>query len=71
MRKYGLTIRELEILPLLGHTVQEIADRLYIEKTTVSAHLRNMFKKTKSRNKTSLLIWALKREAVKIKDIND
>lgn len=53
---YGLTNREVEILPLVlrGMTNQEIADELYITPVTVKAHLQKIFKKMGVSNRTSL-----------------
>ena len=55
----GLTDRELEVLKLVakGRSDREIADELFISPRTVNAHLRNMFSKTETSNRTELSIW--------------
>ena len=54
--EYGLTKRELEIVPLVlrGMTNQEIGEELYITPVTVKAHLQRIFKKMGVSNRTSL-----------------
>jgi DNA-binding NarL/FixJ family response regulator len=56
-----LTTREKHVLELLreGAANKEIAARLGISQSTIKIHLRNMFRKTQSTNRTQL---ALKRE---------
>jgi DNA-binding CsgD family transcriptional regulator len=57
----GLTEREVEVLALAiqGHSDKEISDLLYISPRTVNAHMRNMFAKTGSANRTELSVWAV------------
>jgi DNA-binding CsgD family transcriptional regulator len=57
----GLTDREVEVLALAvqGHSDKEISDLLFISPRTVNAHMRNMFAKTGSSNRTELSVWAV------------
>jgi DNA-binding CsgD family transcriptional regulator len=57
----GLTEREVEVLALAvqGHSDREISDLLFISPRTVNAHMRNMFAKTGSANRTELSVWAV------------
>ncbi len=57
----GLTEREMEVLRLAvqGHSDKEISDLLFISPRTVNAHMRNMFAKTSSANRTDLSVWAV------------
>lgn len=56
--------REKEILQLIaeGKSSQEIADALFIEKSTVDSHRKNMSKKIKIIGKTDLTKFALERK---------
>lgn len=55
-----LTARELEILTLLGEGLsnQEIADRLFIEPTTVKYHVAGILTKTGARDRLQAVVWA-------------
>jgi DNA-binding NarL/FixJ family response regulator len=55
-----LTVRETEILTLLseGLSNQEIADRLFIESTTVKYHLAGILSKTGARDRLQAVVWA-------------
>ncbi|PWC04686.1 response regulator [Mycetocola zhujimingii] len=55
-----LTARELEILALLseGLSNQEIAERLFIEQTTVKYHLAGILTKTGARDRLQAVVWA-------------
>lgn len=57
----GLTEREVEVLALAvqGQSDKEIGDQLFISPRTVNAHMRNMFAKTGSANRTELSVWAV------------
>jgi len=57
---YQLSAREKEIALLLcqGHTYAQTGQMLFISRKTVDAHIRKIFMKTSSRNKTEL-IWLL------------
>ena len=54
-----LTKRQNEILGLLGqgHTRDEVAEKLYIEKPTVDNHLNDARKRVNAKTKDHLLIW--------------
>jgi len=52
---FGLSQREQEIADLADLTNDQIAERLYISKFTVSTHLQNIQRKTGARNKKQLL----------------
>jgi DNA-binding CsgD family transcriptional regulator/pimeloyl-ACP methyl ester carboxylesterase len=56
----GLSERELEVLRLLGagRSNQQIADDLFISLNTVSHHLRNIFAKTGTSNRTEAASFA-------------
>lgn len=58
------SVREKEILQLIadGKSSQEIADLLFIEKSTVDSHRKNMSKKIKVIGKTDLTKFALERK---------
>jgi DNA-binding CsgD family transcriptional regulator len=57
----GITEREMEVLRLAvqGQSDKEISDLLFISPRTVNAHMRNMFAKTGSANRTELSVWAV------------
>jgi DNA-binding NarL/FixJ family response regulator len=57
-----LTARELEILTLLsdGLSNQEIAERLFIEQTTVKYHLAGILTKTGARDRLQAVVWAFR-----------
>ncbi len=62
--KRVLTKREFEILKLvgLGKTNQEIADELFIGKTTVETHRKNMIRKLNLRGSGELLRYAIQQK---------
>lgn len=59
-----LSSREKEILRLIGEgsTSQEIADRLFIGKSTVDTHRKNILKKMNIHGKTDLIRFAVERK---------
>jgi DNA-binding NarL/FixJ family response regulator len=61
-----LTPRETEILTLLseGLSNQEIADRLFIETTTVKYHLAGILTKTGVRDRLQAVVWAFQNGVV-------
>lgn len=65
-----LTSRELEILTLLseGLSNQEIADRLFIELTTVKYHLAGILSKTGARDRLQAVVWAFQNGVVTAAD---
>lgn len=56
-RRYGLTPRECDVLPLLleGRTIQRIQETLFISAGTVSTHIRHIYQKTGSNNRQELI----------------
>lgn len=56
VQKYKLTKREVEIAILLakGKTYKEIAEELFISANTVNSHVKHIYEKTKTNNKTQL-----------------
>jgi two-component system, NarL family, response regulator NreC len=59
-----LSAREKEILRLIGEgkTSQEIADQLFIGKSTVDSHRKNIIKKMNIYGKTDLIRFAVERK---------
>ncbi|KAF2518420.1 response regulator transcription factor [Flavobacterium salilacus subsp. salilacus] len=59
-----LSKRELEIVNLVGQgkTSQEIADLLFIGKTTVDTHRKNILKKLNLQGKSELLRYSMERK---------
>ncbi|MBT2484687.1 MULTISPECIES: response regulator transcription factor [unclassified Microbacterium] len=57
-----LTEREFEVLRLLaqGLSNAEIADRLYVEPTTVKYHLTGLMQKTGARDRLQAVIWGIR-----------
>lgn len=55
--QFDLTTREIEIIKLFaqGYSISETAQTLSLSKHTVVAHRRNLFRKTNSKNITSLI----------------
>lgn len=60
----SLSRRELEIVRLVGEgkTSQEIADILYIGKSTVDTHRKNILKKLNLQGKTELLRYSVEKK---------
>jgi len=56
-----LTKREQEVLELVveGKTSYEIAEELYIGKTTADSHRKNILEKTGAKNTAELITWAV------------
>lgn len=54
---------EQKVLDLLleGDTNRSIAKQLVLSTRTVESHVSNLLLKTGSRNRTQLLLWAMKR----------
>ena len=54
--KCGLTARKTEVLQLvlLGQTIREMAQNLYISEVTIKTHIRRIFKKTGVKNRSQL-----------------
>lgn len=62
----GLTPRETEVLKLIciGLSNIEIAEKLFISDKTVKSHRSNLLEKTKSKNSTALILYAMKHKIV-------
>ncbi len=60
------TPREKQVLQLLArrHSVDEIAEKLYITSSTVEVHCRNVFAKTKTSNRSALIKYALENRLI-------
>jgi len=58
-----LSDREKEVLKLImqGKTSKQIADELFISKTTVDTHRKNILEKTGARNSSELITMALEK----------
>lgn len=56
-----LTKRETEVLTLVieGKTSAEIAEELFIGKTTADSHRKNLLEKTGAKNTAELITWAV------------
>lgn len=65
-----ITKREVEIIKLLNLTRNEIAKKLYISRSTVNTHIRNICAKFKSKTKIEILIKALRSNIITIKDVD-
>lgn len=65
-----LTEREKNILIRCCKNNTEIAKDLILEISTVKTHLTNLRKKFKSKNKTEILIKALKSKAITLEEID-
>ncbi len=61
-KRYGLTPREGEVLPMLiqGRTISRIEETLFISQGTVSTHIRHIYKKTGAENRQALIDLAEK-----------
>lgn len=62
----GLTPRETEVLKLIcmGLSNLEIAEKLFISDKTVKSHRSNLLEKTKSKNSSALILYAVKHKIV-------
>jgi len=63
---HALTPRELQIINLIsvGHTNQEIADKIFVSVNTVKTHRKNILKKTKCKGTADLTNFAFSRGLV-------
>jgi len=68
-----LSQRELEVLQLIckGLANHEIAAELNISPRTVDGHRANILDKTRSKNSISLVVYAIKKGLVNLKDISN
>ena len=62
----GLTVREIEVLKLIciGLSNSEIAEKLFISDKTVKSHRSKLLEKTKCKNSTGLILYAVKNKIV-------
>ena len=62
----ALTRREKEILDLIsdGHTNQEIADKLFLNITTIDSHRKNMLTKFNAKNTAALIKIAMRNHLI-------
>jgi DNA-binding NarL/FixJ family response regulator len=60
--------REIEVLKLIamGHTNEEIAEKLNISTTTIRTHRANLISKTGCTNTASLVMYAIKHKLVEV-----
>jgi two-component system response regulator NreC len=67
-----LTGREREVLQLIaeGMSNQRVADELYISVKTVEAHKSHIMSKLRARNRTDLILYAIKRGLVGLETPN-
>lgn len=56
--KYGISLRERDVLWLIleGRNTSEICDRLHISENTLKTHIRQILRKTETRNRNALLV---------------
>ena len=65
-----LTKRERELLPLLCLPHSKIRERLRISEGTLRAHITNLlFKFPEQKNKSSIVVEAIKRGIIKLEDV--
>lgn len=67
IKKYDLTVSELNVMKkfLEGNTNAEIAEQLFISKSTLRTHLNNIYKKMPSELKKDILAWHHGKEKAK------
>lgn len=68
MRGHDPTPRELEVLALYagGRSAKEIAGVLGISPRTVETHRASVMRKSHSRNRVELVMWAVRKGLVKL-----
>lgn len=67
MELFNLTRQEIRILQLIctEKSNQEIAEELYISKSTVEWHKNQLIEKTGSKNVVGLVMYAIKQNLIK------
>jgi DNA-binding CsgD family transcriptional regulator len=72
MLSAGLSGREMEMLRLLidGLGNQEIAERMGVSVRTAQAHVANAMRKTGTRTRTQLAVYALRAGLVPLHDLS-
>ena len=67
----ALTARETEVLSMAasGLKNQEMAERLFVSKRTVEAHLASIFSKLKVNSRTEAILHALKEGLISLEDV--
>jgi two-component system response regulator NreC len=65
-REFALTERERNVLKLfaLGHSYQEIGDKLEISSKTVGSYLQRVREKVRARNRSDLIAYAIKEKMI-------
>jgi DNA-binding NarL/FixJ family response regulator len=63
-----LTSREIEVLDLIceGLSNNEISERLFLSPKTIESHKNKLMQKTECKNTSSLIIYAIKNQLVKL-----
>ena len=70
MRTGNLSLREIEVLQLIGkgYSNAQIAKELYLSEKTVKNHLTSIFKKIGVDDRTNALLYALKNKIVLLRE---
>ena len=63
-----LTLRERQVLDLISQSLRnkQIAERLHLSEATISRHVSSIFRKLDVEDRTSLVIYAVKRQMVSL-----
>ena len=63
---YRLTAREIEVLSYMktGMTNVEIAQKLYVDKGTIKAHVGHIFEKLSVKNRVQAIVKAIKENLI-------
>ena len=66
IKNYGLSSRELEVLRFIvkGLSNPEIAKNMLISESTVKAHVSNIFRKIKVKNRIEAVVIAVKNNLI-------
>lgn len=68
-KKNELTSREKQVLKYLALDNQNIAELLFVEKSTIRTHESNIYKKLNAKTRTHALYKAVQRGIINIEDI--